>query len=213
MKSYWLFLLIFWLTPAWAEENLDDFLNTLKTFYAEFEQKQFSEGGNLLETAHGEVYIQRPGKFRWDYQQPYDQLIIADGKKVWIYDHDLEQVTIKQINDALGKTPALLLSSDSKVTDNFMVTTLHPQENVTRFTLKPKDTQAQFDSLRINLQSSALQSLELIDNLGQTTFITFKKVNLNQVFKPDLFVFKPPAGVDIIESTESSPSTKVKPPQ
>ncbi|OQW91104.1 MAG: outer membrane lipoprotein carrier protein LolA [Beggiatoa sp. IS2] len=213
MKLYWLFLLIFWLvTPAWAaEENLDDFLNSLKTFYAEFEQKQFGEGSNLLETAHGEVYIQRPG--RWDYQQPYDQLIIADGKKVWIYDHDLEQVTVKQINDALGKTPALLLSSDSKVADNFMVTTSHPQENVTRFTLKPKDSQAQFDSLRINLQSNSLQSLELVDNLGQTTSITFKKINLNQVFKPELFVFKPPAGIDIIESTESSPSTKVKPPQ
>lgn len=209
MKSYWLLLFILGLaTPVAAEENLDDFLNTLRTFYAEFEQKQFGEGGNLLETARGVVYIQRPGKFHWDYQQPYDQLIIADGKKVWIYDHDLEQVTIKQINDALGKTPALLLSSDSKVTDNFMVTTLHPQENSTRFTLKPKDAHSQFDSLRINLQNGVLQNLELIDNLGQTTFITFNKVNLNQVFKPDLFVFTPPPGVDIIESTETSSTKK-----
>jgi outer membrane lipoprotein carrier protein len=179
---------------------LENFLNSLQTLHAQFEQRQFSETGKLLEISKGEVYVKRPGKFRWEYQQPYDQLIVADGRSVWIYDKDLEQVTIKNLDDALGKTPALLLSSDGNVDRNFFVIELPRQRQLTRLLLKPKNEEAQFKSIQLNLQGSILSGLELKDNFGQTTFIAFKQAKNNLVFNESLFVFRPPSGTDIIEN-------------
>jgi len=204
MKLYQLLVLSIFHFPAllWANPVLDNFLDNLQTLHAQFEQQQFSETGKLLEISKGEVYVKRPGKFRWEYQTPYDQLIVADGKSVWIYDKDLEQVTIKSLNNALGKTPALLLSADEKVDKNFFVVDLPPQGNLTRLLLRPKSEEAQFKSIQLNLQGYVLSGLELKDNFGQTTTISFKQVNKNLAFKEDLFMFKPPPGTDIIENRQ-----------
>lgn len=201
MKSYGLlfFSLLYLPYRVDAVEVLDHFLNELQTIHAQFEQKQLSEKGELLESAQGEFYLHRPGKFRWDYQKPYHQLIIADGEKVWIYDEDLEQVTVKDLKNALGKTPALLLSSEQKVEENFTITVLPPQSNLTRLELKPRDTETQFDSIRLILEDKTLQKLELTDNLGQVTYITFRNIKRNEKLDMDLFVFTPPAGADMIE--------------
>lgn len=202
MKLYQLFIfsILYFPTLLWADPILDNFLDNLQTLHAQFEQRQFSETGKLLEISKGEVYVKRPGKFRWEYQSPYDQLIVADGRSVWIYDKDLEQVTIKNLNDALGKTPALLLSADGKVDNNFFIINLPPQGNLTRLLLKPKSEEAQFASIQLNLQDNILSGLELKDNFGQTTFISFKQVNKNLVFQDNLFAFKAPPGTDIIEN-------------
>lgn len=202
MKLYQLFIfsILYFPTLLWANPILDNFLDNLQTLHARFEQRQFSETGKLLEISKGEVYVKRPGKFRWEYQSPYDQLIVADGRSVWIYDKDLEQVTIKNLNDALGKTPALLLSADGKVDNNFFIVNLPPQGNLTRLLLKPKSEEAQFASIQMNLQDNILSGLELKDNFGQTTFISFMQVNKNLAFQDDLFAFKPPSGTDIIEN-------------
>ena len=201
MKFYGLLFLALLYLPyrANAVEVFDHFLNELQTIHAQFEQKQLSEKGELLESAQGEFYLHRPGKFRWDYQKPYHQLIIADGEKVWIYDEDLEQVTVKNLKNALGKTPALLLSSEQKVEENFTITVLPPQSNLTRLELKPRDTETQFDSIRLILEDKTLQKLELTDHLGQTTYITFRNIKRNEKLDMDLFIFTPPAGVDMIE--------------
>jgi outer membrane lipoprotein carrier protein len=194
-------LIIFYCpVTLWANPVLENFLNSLQTLHAQFEQRQFSETGKLLEISKGEVYVKRPGKFRWEYQQPYDQLIVADGRSVWIYDKDLEQVTIKNLDDALGKTPALLLSSDGNVDRNFFIIELPRQRQLTRLLLKPKNEEAQFKSIQLNLQGSILSGLELKDNFGQTTFIAFKQAKNNLVFNENLFVFRPPSGTDIIEN-------------
>jgi len=201
MKPYLLlfFSLLYLPCRASALEVLDNFLNELKTVHAQFEQKQLSEKGKLLESSQGEFYLYRPGKFRWDYQKPYHQLIVADGEKVWVYDDDLEQVTVKDLQDTLGKTPALLLSSEKRVEDDFIVTVLPPQSNLTRLELKPRDAETQFDNIRLILQDKTLQKLELTDNLGQVTYITFHNIERNQELDMDLFIFTPPAGVDMIE--------------
>ena len=199
MKLRWLFLVLVCL-PNWlyAHEVLNKFLQELHTLQAQFVQKLYNEKGSLLESSQGKMYVQRPNRFRWDYQQPYRQLIVADGERVWIYDNDLEQVTVKNLDQALGKTPAFLLSSSRRMEEDFFVNLLSSQNGVMLFDLIPKDAQAQFDSMRINLSGKKMLGLELVDNLGQTTFITFNQVKRNQTLGKELFIFTPPAGVDII---------------
>ena len=199
MKLRWLFFLLCYLLPSglYAHEALDNFLRNLDSLQAYFVQKLYSEEGRLMETSLGRMQMQRPNKFRWNYQHPYSQLIVADGKSVWIYDSDLEQVTLKTLDKALGKTPAFLLSSNRRIEADYYVTQLSSKVGK-RFKLIPKDAQAQFDSMQMHLSGKTLLGLELIDNLGQKTFITFSQVKRNPRLAQELFIFTPPAGVDII---------------
>ncbi len=180
-------------------ETLTQFLKELRTLQAHFEQKLYSEKGKLLETSQGQMFIQRPNQFRWNYQQPYQQLIVADQKKIWIYDQDLDQVTIRNLDKALGSTPALLLSSGNKLEEDFFITPLSAHSSLSRFDLRPKDAQAQFTSIRITLQGQTLQSLELEDNLSQRSVIIFNQIKRNEPLDEGLFIFTPPAGADIVE--------------
>jgi len=203
MKLHWLLLLLGclpnWLYASEPHQRLDTFLQSLQTVYAQFNQKLYNENGMLLEESSGNMYVQRPNQFRWEYQQPYNQLIVADGKQVWIYDSDLEQVIVKPLDAALGKTPAFLLSRNRKIEEDFFVNKLPSEAQVTRFELIPKDDQAQFDSMRVNLQGETILGFELMDNLGQTTHINFSQVRQNLKFRKSLFRFTPPAGVDILK--------------
>jgi outer membrane lipoprotein carrier protein len=195
-------LIILWCLPNWlyAHEALDNFLHGLHTLYAQFEQHIYDDNGHLLETSQGKMYVRRPNKFRWDYQQPYNQLIVADGKRVWIYDSDLEQVTRKSLSNTLGKTPAFILSRKRAPEEDFFINNLPSyRRDVTRLELIPKDAQAQFDSMRLNLHGKTLLNLELVDNLGQTTNITFRQMRRNPSLSDKLFIFTPPKGVDIIK--------------
>jgi outer membrane lipoprotein carrier protein len=185
-------------TSSFAQPILDNFLKNLRSLQAQFEQQLFNETGKQLEVSQGQMYIKRPNQFRWDYQKPYQQLIVADGDNVWIYDPDLEQVIMKKLNRALGKTPALLLSSDRPIAEDFFVNSLPAKADITRLELLPKDAQAQFDSIRLNLRGETLLGFELVDNLGQTTLITFKQLERNQTLEESLFIFTPPAGVDVV---------------
>ncbi len=198
--SLFLFLSLTFSNPLWANDILDSFLKDLGTLQAKFEQKLYSEKGNLIETSRGNMAIQRPNRFRWDYQHPFKQLIVADGDRVWVYDEDLNQVTIKDMKTALTGTPALLLSrSDSKIEQDFFVNPLSATPGMSRFELIPKDAQAQFQGIFLHLQGNLLQRLELADNLGQKTVITFSQAKRNEVLEEGLFIFTPPAGADIVE--------------
>jgi len=200
MKRYWLFLFL-WGLPCWLyAHELDNFLQGLRTLHAQFEQILYNEKGEELEKSQGKMYVQRPNKFHWEYKKPYTQLLVADGKKVWIYDKDLEQVTVKTLDKTVGKTPAFLLSSNRDIKEDFFVNRLptSSQAHSTRFELVPKDAQAQFDSMRISVRGKILLGFELVDHLGQTTYITFTQVRRNKKLKPELFIFTPPAGVDTI---------------
>lgn len=181
-----------------ANEVLDNFLKQLNTMQGQFNQSLFNEQGNLLEKSQGKMYVQRPNRFRWEYKQPYEQLIVADGEKVWIYDNDLEQITVKKLSTTLGQTPAFLFSSDNDVEKDFFINQLPVQNGSLRFELTPKDEQSQFDSMRIDVKNKSLSGIELVDNLGQTTYIKFEQIQNNQKLDKDLFIFTPPAGVDII---------------
>lgn len=195
----WLFLiLISSVTNLQANEALQNFLQDLQTFQAHFEQTLYSEDKELLEESSGEVYIQRPNQFRWVYEQPYEQLIVADGKQVWIYDYDLEQVTVKTLNDALGKTPAVLLSNENaEVEKNFSIEPINNESKYTFIALTPKE-ETSFKSIRLSLDGKQLRGFELIDNLGQRTYMRFSNAQRNPSLKNDLFEFEPPEGVDVI---------------
>lgn len=201
-----LFLLLFLCTPNWLyaygiadTKYLDSFLRNLKTLQAQFEQKIYNENNTLLEHSQGKMYVQRPNKFRWVYQKPYNQLIVADGERVWIYESDLDQVTVKNLNKALGKTPAFLLSRNRKVDKDFWVRKLRYRKGLMRFELTPKDTQAAFQKMIIKLgRRKTLAGFELVDNLGQKSYINFTRVRRNQRLDRSFFIFTPPAGADII---------------
>jgi outer membrane lipoprotein carrier protein len=182
-----------------AHPALDNFLKNLRNLQTKFEQRLFNEAGELVERSEGKFYLQRPDKFRWDYQQPYHQLIVADGNKVWIYDKDLNQVTVKDFQRALGQTPASLLTSTQAVEKDFFINELPAKEGVTRLELIPKNAQAQFESMRLILQGIILLGFELVDNLGQTTLITCSELKRNPILNDSLFSFTPPAGADIIK--------------
>ncbi len=194
-KLMWLLLLP---QLVFANNLLDDFLEQLKTMEGQFKQSLFNEQGNLLEKSQGKMYVQRPNRFRWEYKQPYEQLIVADGQKIWIYDSDLEQVTVKKLTDALGKTPAFLFSSNNNIETDFFINQLPVTNDSLRFELIPKDEQNQFDSIRIDIKNKSLLGFELVDSLGQTTYIVFEQMQNNKTLDKDLFIFTPPAGVDII---------------
>lgn len=182
-----------------AQTALDISLSDLHTLQGQFKQKLYNEKNELVETSQGKMFIQRPNQFHWDYQQPYQQLIIADSERVWIYDKDLEQVTVKNLKKALGNTPALIFSSQRKLEEDFFVNPLSSQAGSSRFELVPKDAQAQFENIKITLQDKEINSLELKDNLGQITVINFEQVRRNQPLDKTLFIFTPPAGTDVVE--------------
>jgi len=183
---------------VFANELLDDFLEQLKTMQGQFKQSLFNEQGNLLEKSQGKMYVQRPNMFRWEYKQPYEQLIVADSQKIWIYDSDLEQITVKKLANTLGKTPAFLFGSNTNIEKDFFINQLPVESDSLRFELVPKDEQNQFDSIRIDIKNKSLSGLELVDSLGQTTYIVFEQIQNNQKLDKNLFIFIPPTGVDII---------------
>jgi chaperone LolA len=143
--------------------------------------------------------MQRPGKFRWDYLSPYEQVIVADGKKLWVYDKDLEQVTVNQLDAAIGNTPALLLSGDESLELSFRIVELDKKTaGLDWVELFPKEAQSSFTSMRLAFSAHHLEYMELIDSFGQTTQIKFSNTKNNPDINANLFNFTPPKGVDVI---------------
>jgi len=187
---------------AAANDELQRYFHALKSFQADFKQQVKNSQLGSVNEASGKLYILRPGKFRWNYQQPYEQQIVSDGKKVWIYDADLEQVTVKQVNASLSQTPAMLLSDDHPIEDSFDVTQFMGEDKLVWFELIPKGKDTSFTSIRMGFASEKLAQMVLEDNLGQITELRFSNSQRNLSLKTTLFDFTPPKGVDVFESNE-----------
>ena len=199
-------ILFFYQGQAVAEEAkamLEGYLNDIATFEANFEQSLISESNGLQEISKGDFFLSRPGKFRWNYSQPYEQSIIADGKKIWIYDKDLAQVTVRKMDKILADSPALLLSNEVEISEQFVVTKM-PNSSETKgqkwFMLKPKDQDKQYADIRLAFEKANLKVMELRDNFGQLTRIIFSDLKRNQNIDQKLFNFIPPAGVDVLDA-------------
>ncbi|MCQ4256399.1 outer membrane lipoprotein chaperone LolA [Stutzerimonas stutzeri] len=191
------------LTPAQADQadsvkRLTVLLQKAETLTGRFSQLSLDGTGTQLQETSGELALKRPGQFRWHTDEPMEQLLVSDGKKVWLYDPDLEQVTIQTLDQRLTHTPALLLSGDvSAISDNFDVS--HQQAGeVVDFTLKPKAKDTLFDSLRLSFRGDVINDMQMVDGVGQRTNILFQGIELNQPLKADLFTFEIPEGADVI---------------
>lgn len=181
-----------------ASQRLDDFFNNVQALQADFHQELFNDKGKKVKEARGTLVMQRPGKFRWDYQEPYKQLIVADGKNIWIYDSDLEQVTVKPMDAALGDTPALLLSGAQPLQEDFLITDLGASEGLEWVELLPKAPETTFERVRLGFGARDLEQMELLDNFGQMTRLRFTNLQRNGHPDPALFTFTPPPGVDVM---------------
>ena len=182
-------------TPASEVEKL---LDGVTSWSADFKQTIDDGHGKILRSAAGKIYLQKPGKFRWDYSQPSDQVIVADGKQIWLYDKDLQQANVRDMDASLSSTPAVLLSGGAPVSSQFDVTALPKSGGLDWYQLKPKHTDTDFQLVRIGFEKGELTSMFLADKLNQVTQLTFTNTKRNIQLIPDLFVFTPPPGVDVI---------------
>jgi outer membrane lipoprotein carrier protein len=191
------------LLPASAAEppaaRLEGFLEGLESLSADFEQVLMDETGEELERSTGVVYIQRPGKFHWSYRDPFPQTIVCDGRSLWIYDEDLEQVTVRDVSDSLEDSPAALLGGDVDVDALYAVIDLGETEGVAWLELTPRDVDSEYRAVRLGFRGEEPAGMVLFDNLGQKTRITFHDVQRNVDLDADLFSFTPPAGADVID--------------
>ncbi len=183
-------------------DSLRYFFNEVQTYNARFDQVVLDEGLNPLQETSGVLWIKRPGKFRWEYDPPYEQLIVGDGDRVWVYDIDLEQITTRKMSGALGGTPAILLAGKGDLDKDFKVKALGTQGRLDWVQLIPKKKDGGFEDIRIGFEEDQIRTLELIDSFGQVTRITLYDFQENSKISKERFVFKPPEGIDVISDDE-----------
>ena len=184
-----------------ATERLHAFLKNTRVIQANFQQSLMDAKGNKVQQTSGTLVMQRPGKFRWNYQKPYHQLIVADGEEITIYDEDLQQATIKAMTGVIGATPALLLSDAQSLEANFNITEAVPREGLEWVELTPKVADSGFERIRLGFGRNDLQVMEMLDSFGQTTWLRFSDMKYNVKPVAGSFIFTPPAGTDIVRET------------
>src|SRR5262245_2808553 len=177
---------------AGSLERFSEFINATLTARGQFEQKIFDANRKLLQESSGVLAFSRPGKFRWSYSKPYSQLIVGDGSKVWIYDEDLKQVTVKKLDQALGSTPAALLAGNNEAMRGFRLIDKGAKDGVEWLEAVPRDKEGSFQRIRMGFAESGLKQMELVDSLGQTTVLRFDSLERNPKLDPALFRFSPP---------------------
>jgi outer membrane lipoprotein carrier protein len=178
--------------------TLERYLEGLASFEADFTQEIADAKGKVTERASGRLYLQKPGRFRWEYREPNEQLIVSDGRNIWLYDKDLEQVTVKTVDESLSSTPALLLAGKAGVADSFAVTDAGVRDGVHWLELTPKRNDTDFVRLTLGFARDALRTMELEDKLAQHTRIEFDAAKRNPRLSAGLFAFQPPPGADVI---------------
>jgi len=196
------------LSPSATAGGLDDFLAfnaATKTATARFEQQVFDRAGKVIERASGTFAFARPGKFRWTYEKPHAQVLVGDGQKLWIHDPDLNQVTVKRIDNAISSTPAALLAGKDDITALFTLRDAGTADGFSWVEATPKAADTGFERVRLGLQGKALAAMELFDQLGGHTLLRFSDLKANAPVSADTFKFSPPKGVDVLEDAPLSP--------
>jgi outer membrane lipoprotein carrier protein len=189
-----------------GRQRVEKFLSGLEGLQAQFEQVLADRSGQIVDEARGTLAIRRPDRFRWDYRDPYEQVIVSDGSRVWLYDRDLEQVTVRKLDDTLSATPAMLLSGVGKLEENFTVTDVRRDGSIEWVEMEPKRTDTDFTWVRLGFEGSALRYMHLGDKLGQTTRLEFSHVERNPPLDPSRFTFTVPPGADVIGDASGAPA-------
>lgn len=189
-----------------ASRKLTQLLNGITGMSARFQQQVKNAGGEEIQRTQGLMKLKRPGKFYWYTQVPFEQKITSDGKRMWIYDIDLEQVIIQDVAPELGQTPANLLSGQpEKMVQGFKVSGRESIGGIWHFSLLSRHKQAIFISLELQFKQQTLVFMRLTDNLNQVTEVQFEGIKLNPVFSENIFSLSFPEGLDIIDNTQSVP--------
>jgi outer membrane lipoprotein carrier protein len=184
---------------ASAASEVERNLTGLSSWSADFAQTIEDGQGKVLRSASGKFYLQRPGKFRWDYAEPSQQLVLGDGKEIWFYDKDLQQANVRSMDATLASTPAVLLSGTGSIAEQFDIKALPDEGGLRWFQLVPKHPDTDFQLVRIGFDKDGeLASMFLADKLNQITQLTFTHPVKNPKLIPDLFTFSPPPSVDVI---------------
>ena len=179
-------------------DRFQRFFAGLRGFEATFDQVIVNQEGKVVQRTRGKLQIMRPGRFRWTYESPYRQIIVTDGKTLWVYDPDLGQVTRSDLDTSVGNTPAVLLSTDEPLDKLFRISEASPEDGLSWVALEPKGQEANFTRILLGFDDRALVAMEIEDSFSQTVKLNFTKVKRNPNLDPALFEFKPPAGVDVI---------------
>lgn len=179
-------------------ERLKEFFQSTTSMRALFHQTVLDSKGRKVQEVNGSMQLQRPGKFHWDYYKPYLQLIVGDGEKVWLYDPELNQVSVRALDKALGSSPAALLAGDKEIEKTFVLKNEGLQHGLEWVSATPKNTESGFERVLLGFKESQLQEMELHDNFGHITVIEFSKLERNPKLAEQDFRFVPPAGADVV---------------
>lgn len=182
-----------------GNERLQAFLTGVESLQARFDQSVFDTSQGQTRRLEGVFYLQRPGKFRWDYTEPKGQVVLADGKTVWLVEEDLKQAYQKKQSDALRGTPALLLTEQLKIEDHFAIADLGPSQDLEWVELVPRDPESQFERILLAFKGNELRRMELADKFAQVTRFSFSDIKRNPRLDPKLFVYVPPRGTQLFE--------------
>lgn len=174
--------------------QLKRFVTDTRALKADFTQ---TVSGKQVQTASGTLELSRPGKFRWTYVKPYDQLIVGDGVRLWVYDKELEQVTTKKLDEAIGSSPAALLAGSNNLDRDYHLKNIGQQDGLDWLEALPKH-EGTFKSVRMGFKNGNLFKMTLADNFGQTTALAFTNQQKNPKLAAERFRFVPPKGVDVV---------------
>ena len=179
--------------------KLKEFIAATRSAQANFTQVVLDQSGKRIQSASGTMQFVRPGKFRWTYQKPYEQLIVGDGAKFWLYDADLNQVTVRKLDAALGSSPAALLSGSNEIERGFTLTESGAQDGLDWLRATPKAQDSSFSGILMAFNAQAeLVIMELNDQFGHKTVLRFSGLKRNPQLSPSLFKFVPPKGADVL---------------
>ncbi|OGS98054.1 MAG: outer membrane lipoprotein carrier protein LolA [Gallionellales bacterium RIFCSPLOWO2_12_FULL_59_22] len=181
-------------------DKLKEFITATRSAQADFTQVVLDQNGKRIQSASGVMQFQRPGKFRWTYQKPYEQIIVGDGEKFWLYDVDLNQVTVKKLDAALGSSPAALLSGSNEIERDFTLKESGSQDGLDWLLATPKSIDSSFEKILMAFNTQAeLVTMELNDAFGHKTVLRFSAMQHNPKFSAQQFQFTPPKGADVLE--------------
>ena len=183
---------------AGSIEKLHAFIEQTRSAKASFTQEVTDSSGTVQQQASGTVQFQRPGKFRWTYDKPYEQIIVGDGEKLWIYDKDLNQVTRRNLDKAIGNSPAALLSGADDIDRYYSLLALGVQGKLDWLEVKPYNEESLFEKVRMGFRGNTLEIMELKDHFGQTTTIKLSRLQRNPKAAPELYKFSVPEGADLV---------------
>ncbi|MFP5390984.1 MAG: outer membrane lipoprotein chaperone LolA [Gammaproteobacteria bacterium] len=186
---------------AGALDQFKSFVGSTKSARGEFTQRQVKKNASAKASApsSGTFVFARPGKFIWTYQKPYDQVLQADGEQLYIYDKDLNQVTVKKLGDALGSSPAAILFGSNDLEKNFTLSEAGERDGLEWLNAKPKAKDTSFEQISIGLRNGTPEAMELRDAFGQTSVLAFQKFEKNPNLGAQQFKFVTPQGADVVK--------------